>query len=85
MTFDQTISMLQQIAVKKGIDYTLEKLTPVLMSLGNPHCYSSISIHVAGTNGKGSTITFVEQMLVDAGYRGGYLYVSTFNVLYRAA
>ncbi len=48
----------------------LERITHLMKLLGNPqeglHC-----IHVAGTNGKGSTCAFLESMLLAAGYKVG--------------
>ncbi len=48
----------------------LERITYLMRLLGNPqeglHC-----IHVAGTNGKGSTCAFLESMLLEAGYTVG--------------
>lgn len=41
----------------------------LLEALGNPHLNLPPVIHVAGTNGKGSTIAFMRTMLEAAGYR----------------
>ncbi|MCB1532690.1 MAG: bifunctional folylpolyglutamate synthase/dihydrofolate synthase [Alphaproteobacteria bacterium] len=41
----------------------------LLEALGNPHLKLPPVIHVAGTNGKGSTIAFMRAMLEAAGYR----------------
>lgn len=41
----------------------------VLDDLGNPHLSLPPVVHVAGTNGKGSTIAFLRAMLEAAGYR----------------
>lgn len=41
----------------------------LLQKLGNPHKKLPPVIHVAGTNGKGSTIAFMRAMLEAAGYR----------------
>ncbi len=40
----------------------------LLERLGNPHLHLPPTIHVAGTNGKGSTIAFMRAMLEQAGY-----------------
>lgn len=45
-----------------------ENLEDVLALLGNPHLKHK-AIHVAGTNGKGSTVQFVRSILTQEGYR----------------
>lgn len=62
MTFTQSIQLLQSLAVKKGINYSLEKLTPILNELNNPEKNLPTSIHIAGTNGKGSTTAFLKSL-----------------------
>lgn len=41
----------------------------LLEALGNPHKALPPVIHVAGTNGKGSTVAFMRAILEEAGYR----------------
>lgn len=48
----------------------LENIEALLGVLGNPE-ESLRVIHVAGTNGKGSTIAFMEAILMEAGYKVG--------------
>lgn len=48
----------------------LENIEILCKKLGNPQKNYKI-IHVAGTNGKGSTSTMIEKVLVAAGYRVG--------------
>ena len=48
----------------------LEAITEALLKVGNPEKSSRI-IHVAGTNGKGSTIAFMESVLRQHGYSTG--------------
>lgn len=48
----------------------LENMINLLEKLGNPQEKLKV-IHVAGTNGKGSTIAFLSQILLEAGYRVG--------------
>lgn len=45
-----------------------ENLEAVMDILGNPHLKHK-SIHVAGTNGKGSTVQFMREILAACGYR----------------
>ena len=44
-----------------------QRMQEVLQRLGNPHYLLPPTIHVAGTNGKGSTIAFMKAMLEAAG------------------
>jgi dihydrofolate synthase/folylpolyglutamate synthase len=52
----------------------LERITALLQALGNPH-QGCRWVHVAGTNGKGSTCAMIEAGLRAAGIRTG-LYIS---------
>ena len=47
-----------------------ENLLRVLQELGNPHKKSK-AIHIAGTNGKGSTVSFIKEMLRVRGFSVG--------------
>src|SRR3974390_3871007 len=50
--------------------FNLENITVLLERLGRPdRAYPCV--HIAGTNGKGSTAAFVEAILRDAGFRTG--------------
>ena len=51
----------------KRIDLTLARIERILGRLGSPHHRVPPVIHVAGTNGKGSTIAFLRAMLEAAG------------------
>ena len=51
----------------KRIDLSLERIWRVLDRLGSPQRHVPPVIHVAGTNGKGSTIAFLRAMLEAAG------------------
>jgi dihydrofolate synthase / folylpolyglutamate synthase len=51
----------------KLIDLKLERTLALLEQLGSPHKKLPPVIHVAGTNGKGSTIAFMRAMLEAAG------------------
>ena len=59
----------------RKIDLSLERLKLVLDRLGNPERKCPPIIHVAGTNGKGSTANILASILKAAGYRTG-LYTS---------
>ena len=60
----------QNFGIKMGLDVTYL----MLEKLGNPH-HEFASIHVAGTNGKGSIAAMTASILGKAGYRVG-LYTS---------
>lgn len=51
----------------KLIDLSLGRITALLGKMDNPHLKLPPVIHVAGTNGKGSTIAFMRAMLEAAG------------------
>ena len=46
----------------KFIDLSLERVLNLLNKLGNPHLNLPPVIHVAGTNGKGSTIAYISSI-----------------------
>ena len=67
---DSTALMTRFLALHpKKIDLSLDRMWHVLASLGNPHKRLPPTIHVAGTNGKGSTIAFMRAILEAAGKR----------------
>jgi dihydrofolate synthase / folylpolyglutamate synthase len=51
----------------RAIDPNLTRTFRLLNDLGNPHLSMPPSIHVAGTNGKGSTVAFLRAVLEAAG------------------
>jgi dihydrofolate synthase / folylpolyglutamate synthase len=59
----------------KRIDLSLERMWRVLERLGHPERRAPPVIHVAGTNGKGSTIAFLRAMLEASG-RSVHAYTS---------
>lgn len=52
----------------KIIDLSLDRVFRLLHALGDPHLSLPPAVHVAGTNGKGSTVAFLRAMLQAAGY-----------------
>ncbi len=52
----------------KFIDLSLSRLEYLLKQLGNPHKNLPPTIHIAGTNGKGSTLSFVNNILINNNY-----------------
>ncbi len=53
----------------KSIDLGLDRMHVLLDKLGNPHQSLPPTIHVAGTNGKGSTSAFIRAMAEAAGLK----------------
>ncbi|MEQ1790441.1 MAG: Mur ligase family protein, partial [Rickettsiales bacterium] len=52
-----------------GIDLSLDRMLRLLSMLRNPHKRLPPVIHVAGTNGKGSLIVYLQAIFEAAGYR----------------
>ncbi len=53
----------------RKIDLSLDRIERLLSRLGDPHMKLPKIIHVAGTNGKGSTVAFLRAILEAAGQR----------------
>lgn len=66
------IHSLLQFGIKPG----LERISMLLSSLGNPQDKIK-TVHIAGTNGKGSTSTHIANILTSAGHKTG-LYTSPY-------
>ncbi|MFN0069177.1 MAG: bifunctional folylpolyglutamate synthase/dihydrofolate synthase, partial [Limisphaerales bacterium] len=80
MTYSESISWLQglgRFGLRPGLDTTLR----LAAAAGDPHRRLRF-IHVAGTNGKGSTCAFLESICRHAGRRVG-LYTSPHLVSFR--
>ena len=73
LTPEETLNYLYSL-IPKGIKLGLKNISTVLNGLGNPQL-NTPTIHIAGTNGKGSTAAFCESILRNAGYKVG-LYTS---------
>ena len=65
---DRTLDRLKTLH-PKAIDLTLGRIEFLLERLGAPHRTVPPAVHVAGTNGKGSSIAFLRSCLEAAGYR----------------
>lgn len=72
-SYQETIAYLYGLQ-KHGIKLSLHNIARLMETLGGPH-RKFPSVHVAGTNGKGSTSAFIARVLQSAGYRVG-LYTS---------
>ena len=72
--YDDTIAWLQRLEVSGGWDLKLERMRAALALRGHPE-QAFPAVHLAGTNGKGSTAAMVEAVLRASGVRTG-LYTS---------
>jgi len=72
--YADTIAYLQGLEVAKGWDLELGRMRAALARRGHPEARLP-ALHIAGTNGKGSTAAMLEAVLRAAGYRTG-LYTS---------
>ncbi len=87
MTLDKTAEVDAALAVlaalhPKKIDLGLERIERVLKALGNPQDRLPPVVHIAGTNGKGSTVSFVRAM-AEAGGLKCHVYISPHLVHFR--
>ncbi|MGD8878401.1 MAG: Mur ligase family protein, partial [Syntrophobacterales bacterium] len=71
--YDQTLNYLYDLQ-KYGIKFGLSSTSSLLERIGNPQAGLK-TIHIAGTNGKGSTAAMLSAILVRAGFTVG-LYTS---------
>ncbi len=75
MNFGESVRFLQALGHElKVVKWDLERINTLLDALGNPHRGGRF-IHVAGTNGKGSTCAMIASVLRVSGLRTG-LYTS---------
>ena len=61
---------LETLEARRNMTLGIDWLKKALEHLGNPH-HKLQTIHIAGTNGKGSTSNFVRSILQTAGYKVG--------------
>ena len=81
MNYNEAINYVYQFTNYEAVprphaedNYDLRRLFEVLDLLGNPHLKAK-SLHITGTNGKGSTAVMLASVLSAAGYKTG-LYTS---------
>src|SRR5919108_1535256 len=67
-TSDELLSELRRLHPLL-IDMSLERIERLLTKLGKPHERLPPVVHIAGTNGKGSTTAYLKAMLEAAGRR----------------
>lgn len=69
MDYSQALAYVHS-RLRFGIRPGLERMADLMERLGNPQDHVP-AVHIAGTNGKGSTSTMIANILVEAGYRTG--------------
>ena len=69
MTMEEALSYIHGL-YRKGTKPGLNRVTALLKALGDPHKQLKF-VHIAGTNGKGSTAAMTASILCKAGYRTG--------------
>lgn len=75
MNYKETINYIKKVG-NFGSNYGLERTERLLEILGNPHKKLNV-IHIAGTNGKGSTTSMIASILIEEGFNVG-MYTSPF-------
>lgn len=80
MDLNQAVAFYHSLE-RFGIQPGLERIRTLCRQLGDPQD-SLRFVHVAGTNGKGSTCTEIASVLTQAGYRTG-LYTSPYVIEFR--
>ena len=69
MDYETSLKFIKD-CTKFGIKLGLERISEILKRLNNPQNFFR-AIHIAGTNGKGSTAAMFDAVLRDATYRTG--------------
>jgi dihydrofolate synthase/folylpolyglutamate synthase len=72
--YAEVLAWLYGLEAARGMDFKLERVALALKKLGDPH-RTFASVHIAGTNGKGSVAAMLHSIFQAAGYRVG-LYTS---------
>jgi len=80
-TVEQALTTLSALHPKK-IDLGLGRILRVLKALGNPQLRLPPTVHVAGTNGKGSTVAYLRAFAEAAGLKA-HVYTSPHLVHFR--
>ncbi len=77
-SYNDAINFIEN-SQKFGIKLGLDTMKSLMNIFGNPHNDLKV-IHVAGTNGKGSTVSYIERCLIEEGYKAGsYISPSLFS------
>lgn len=79
MNYEEAMNFIQNTN-KFGSVLGLDNIKELLERLGNPQDQLKV-VHIAGTNGKGSTLAFLAGIFRESGYRAGR-YVSPASFCY---
>ena len=80
MTYTEALNYIHSVSWRGSVP-GLSRIQALCDAMGNPERDLRV-VHVAGTNGKGSTVAYLSSVLHAAGYRVGSFtspYVRTFN------
>ena len=66
MQFKMAIQTLQKKVIRRGIQYNLDTVRSALSECEHPENLTAKVIHLAGTNGKGSTLSFLKSGFLGA-------------------
>ncbi len=80
MNYEEAIALINS-RLRFGSKLGLDNIRALLNEMGNPQKNLKF-VHVAGTNGKGTTCTYISSILREAGYKTG-LYTSPYVVEFR--
>jgi dihydrofolate synthase / folylpolyglutamate synthase len=69
LTYEKAVEWIHS-RLRLGIKPGLERMQCLLEKLGNPH-EKLKTVHIGGTNGKGSTVTYLRNVLQESGYSVG--------------
>ncbi|WP_409297407.1 bifunctional folylpolyglutamate synthase/dihydrofolate synthase [Peribacillus sp. SCS-26] len=68
--FTEVEAFFKTKEIQRGMDFGLDRMRNILNALGNPET-ELVCIHIAGSNGKGSTLNFLKEILMAEGLRAG--------------
>ncbi len=80
MTYNEAVEKINSLLIF-GSQPGLERIGEFIKRIGSPDKKLKF-VHVAGTNGKGSTCSFISSVLTDSGYKTG-LFISPFVLDFR--
>ena len=71
MSYEEALAFISAKS-QFGINLGLQRIEELLRRLGNPHQTGNVKyVHIAGTNGKGSTAAMLAAILQEAGFCTG--------------
>ena len=69
MDYEKALEYIHN-TLKFGVKLNLQNITRLLEKIGNPHKKLKF-VHIAGTNGKGSVASFINNILIESSYKVG--------------